>query len=138
MLGISSYTQDYIDACRARVESQLAAYRDLVGAAPGQAVAAFAPVFFDNMVLVLDSYFLHRLRTKEGKDGNPLNEVRVLCTSMLVNGSVLAADRTIRLKPETSVLGLAVGDEISLDEPAFVRLAEAYFAEIEARFLKED
>jgi hypothetical protein len=58
------------------------------------------------MVLILDTYFTHRSRTTEGKDSNPLNEVRVLCNSILENKSVLRADKSIKLKPETSVLKL--------------------------------
>jgi hypothetical protein len=42
----------------------------------------------------------------EGKDGNPLNEVRVLCNSILENKSVLRANKTIKLKPDASVLKL--------------------------------
>ncbi len=87
------------------------------------------------MVLSLDSHFTHRARALEGKDGNPLNEVRVLCNSLVQNGGVLAADKTIRLKPAASVLGYEVGDEIRLTEAAFVRLAEAFFAEIESKYL---
>jgi hypothetical protein len=61
----------------------------------------------------------------EGKDGNPLKEVRVLCTSLMENDGVLAADKQIRLRPETSILHLAVGDEIRLTQGEFLRLAEA-------------
>jgi hypothetical protein len=71
----------------------------------------------------------------EGKDGNPLNEVRVLCTTLMENDGVLAADKQIRLRPETSVLHLAVGDEIRLTQGEFVRLAEGFFAEIEKKYV---
>lgn len=96
MLAVSSYSQEYVVACRARMESQLAAYRKLAAeakkqggpdaAAAASALESFESVFFNNMVLVLDSYFTHRLRAIEKKDGNPLNEVRVLCNSMLHHG----------------------------------------------------
>ena len=38
------------------------------------------------MVLQLEYMFVHRLSGLEGKDGNPLTEVRVLCNSLLFNG----------------------------------------------------
>lgn len=47
---------------------------------------------------------------------------------------MLAADSTIEYRSERSVLGLAVGDAITLDADGFERLAAAYFAEIETRF----
>jgi hypothetical protein len=137
MLAVSSYPQEYIDDCRARVDAQLAAYRDLAAAAgngAGSALAAFAPHVFNNMVLVLDQLFVHRVRKQEGKDGNPLNEVRVLCASLMGNGGVMAADRTIRLTPEASVLHLAPGDAIALGEEDFRRLADAFFDELEKRY----
>lgn len=87
------------------------------------------------MVLTLDSYFTHRARTLEGKDGNPLNEVRVLCASLMQNAGTLADDKTIKLKPAASVLGYEVGDEINVTEADFVRLSEAFFAELESRFV---
>ena len=72
-----------------RRSSQCSAYEELLSKARGlsgpkrsqldSVVKAFEPVFFNNMVLVLDNYFVHRSRTIEKKDGNPLNEVRVLC-----------------------------------------------------------
>jgi hypothetical protein len=144
MLSVSSYKQEYVDACRARVKAQLAAYKHLRQTASAQAgkdVAAldeafesFDAVFFDNMVMTLDEYFVHRARTMELKDGNPLNEVRVLCSSMMLNDGILAVDKTIKLKPGTSILGYQAGDEIKLDESGFTRLAEAFFTEIERKY----
>ena len=51
------------------------------------------------------------------KDGNPLNEVRVLRNSMLNNNNIVCADNTIKLNPATSVLKYKVGDEITLVQP---------------------
>lgn len=141
MLSRNSYPQGYIDECRARVKADVATFNELVAAAKkagkpalDSTVASFEPVFFNNMVIVLDSAFTHRSRTMEGKDGNPLNEVRVLCNSLMENGGSLAADKSITLKPATSVLHHEVGDEIHLSEDDFVRLSDAFFAEIEAKF----
>ena len=140
MLGRSNYDQDYIDKCRDKVAAQVAAYDALASAARNGAkldsqVDAFEPLFFNNMVLVLDALFVHRLRTKEGKDGNPLNEVRVLSESLMENDGVLAGGKSIKLKPESSILHLEVGDEIAVDASGFQRLAEGFFAEMEARYV---
>ena len=144
MLSVDHYPRTYVDGCRARVETQIAAYRELIAAAKdldrsdttrlGAAIATFEPLFFNNMVLVLDDSFLHRSRNMEGKDGNPLNEVRVLCNSLLNNGGVLAADKQIKLDPAASISKYQVGDEIKLSETDFIRLAKAFFAEIERRY----
>jgi hypothetical protein len=140
MLGVSNYTQDYVDDCRTRVDEQLAAYRALRdrardGDGTEAAVDAFEPRFFNTMILALEGSFVHRLRTKELKDGNPLNEVRVLATSIMSNGGVLAADKQIKLKPDSSVLGLDVGDPIALDAYDFTRLSDAFFAEIQRKYI---
>jgi hypothetical protein len=144
MLGKNSYEQHYVDECRCKVEAQLEAYHALVavarkgsgsGARVGETIEAFDRAFFNNLVLVLDAMFVHRLRAQEGKDGNPLNEVRMLCTSILQHAGVLTADSTIKYKSESSVLKYQIGEQISLDDAAFSRLAEAYFDEIEARFV---
>ena len=141
MLAVTTYDQDYIDECRSRMEAQLDAYRALVSAAAKDnrsatrsAVESFTPLFFNNLTLVLDNYFVHRTRAIEGKDGNPMNEVRILCDSILNNHGVLRADKGIKYQPETSVLKLGVGDEITLDEAQFRLLFEAYFAAIEQKF----
>ncbi len=134
MLSVTTYPQDYVDARREAVRAQLAAYADLVKRAPTGAADAFEPGFGEAMVLALDASFCHRSRTLELKDGNPLNEVRVLCGSILENGGVLLKDRQIRLNPETSVLGYAPGDEIRLGPEDVARLAEAFLNEIEVKF----
>lgn len=87
------------------------------------------------MVLVLESSFMHRSRTIEKKDGNPLNEVRVLSRSLVENDGVMGVDKTIKLDPGTSVLRYQVGDRIRVRESDFVRLSKAFFAEVEAKFL---
>lgn len=136
MLGVRTYSKEYIDQCKAKVASDVGAYRQVASAASSQtdAVAQFEPAFFNNMVLVLDSLFVHRLRTVEGKDGNALNEVRVICESIQENGGVLKADKSIKLTPEKSVLGLEPGKPIELNADGFEQLAEAYFGEIERKF----
>jgi hypothetical protein len=138
MLGVKTYERDYVDACRARVRAELDAYDALAAAARAAGVNGpidtFEPQFLRSMVLVLDQCFVHRLRGVEGKNGNPLNEVRVLAASILENEGVLVADKTIKPKPESSVLGLSEGDPIVIGKPEFDRLADGFFAEIEARF----
>ncbi len=142
MLGMKTYTPDYIDACRARVDADLRAYRKQVGEAPSK---EFEAHFFNDQVLLLDYMFVHRLSGIEGKDGNPLNEVRVLCNSLLLNQGKLQVEKLpgwpnsavakLTLPPENSLLKLKVGDEVKLTEADFVRLSEAFFAEIEKKYL---
>jgi hypothetical protein len=52
----------------------------------------------------------------EGKDGNPLNEPRVLRDSLMLHDGRLCAHRSIKLSPVASVLKLQVGDEVGLNE----------------------
>src|SRR5437016_14500540 len=82
----------------------------------GPRMEAFEARFFNDQVLLLDYMFVHRLTGIEGKDGNPLNEVRVLCNSILPNQGKLQVDKlpgwpnsagaSIKLPPEKSVLKL--------------------------------
>jgi hypothetical protein len=141
MLGMRSYDKDYIEACRARVEAGLRAYRTHVG---GTAAKELEHRFFNDQVLLLDYMFVHRLTGIEGKDGNPLNEVRVICNSLLYNGGKLQVEKLpgwpnsagsgIKLAPEKSVLKLKPGDEVKLTEAGFARLAEAFFADLSKKY----
>jgi len=140
---MNNYEQGYINECRERVNAQLSAYRNLAAAIDQtqtntkplhEAIDTFEPVFFNNMVLLLDQLFVHRSRVIEGKDGNPMNEVRVICNSLLNNKGKLIADKSIKLNPANSVLGYKVGDEINLTETDFKRLSDGFFAAVENVF----
>jgi hypothetical protein len=142
MLCINNYTQEYIDNCRARVDAQIAAYQTLVATSKTQSVTGFdaaikalEPHFYSNMLLALDSYFVHRARAVEKKDGNPLNEVRMLCNATINNNSILCEDKTIKYDPAKAILKYRIGDEIKLNEADFIPLASAFFAEIERKYL---
>ncbi len=137
MLGMRTYPKNYVADCRAHIDANVKAYRDLLSATRKDAVAAvkaFEATFFSDLVLVLDEFFVHRLRAVEGKDGNALNEVRMLSQSIMNNHGVLQADKTITYDPAKSVLKYAIGDQVKLTEEDFVRLSDAFLSEIETKF----
>src|SRR6266516_7848126 len=123
MLGMKTYPQAYIDACRAKVDADLRAYRTQVDKSPSR---EFENRFFNDQVLLLDYMFVHRLSGIEGRDGNPLSEVRVLCNSILLNQGKLQVEKLpgwpnsavsgLKLPPENSVLKLKPGDRVELTE----------------------
>lgn len=130
MLAVSRYDPAYVALCRGKIGRLLASYAALGKSGP---VEAFDVEFTRNMVMALDNYFLHRQRSIEGKDGNPLNEVRMLCEAIKGDG-VFDRENTIKYDPARSVLGLRFGEEVRLTTDGFARLAEAFLDEIEARF----
>ena len=144
MLGMKEYDRDYIDGCRSRVESQTSMFREVAQAARDHGDADLSGLegaleslefeYFNNMLLVLEGYFVHRLRGVEGKDGNALNEVRVLARSLMENGGTVMEDTQIALDPDRSVLGLRVGEPVRLTLQQYTRLSDAFFREIERRF----
>jgi len=133
MLSVSSYAKDYVDGSRAKLASQLASYRKVAAAKPLE-IDAFERQFFNHLILALDHYFLHRSRNMEGKDGNPLNEVRMLCNAIMENKDRMSAGKTIRYKPEMSILKFKASDEIRLNADDFARLSAAFFDEIEKKY----
>ena len=139
MLAVTSYPEVYVQLTAAKVDEQLAAYAALAAAVKGNtkaeaALAAFAPDHFNAMLLALDHHFMHRMRGAEGKDGNPLNEVRMLGDAIMEHDGVLQENKTIKYRADTAVAGIAVGHEVKLDAESFGRLARAYIAEISKRF----
>ncbi|RZL76216.1 MAG: hypothetical protein EOP32_29675 [Rhodococcus sp. (in: high G+C Gram-positive bacteria)] len=143
MLGRKNYTQEEVDHAEQSVAQQIAAYTALTDAIAGEVTGKevfaasedFEPLFFNNMVLVLDRYFVHRIRAVTGKDGNPLNEVEIIADSLMNNTGVLCGINVIRYVPDQSVLKLEIGDRIRLGADDFERLASAFFAELKSRFL---
>lgn len=143
MLGRKNYTREELDHCKAALDQQLAAYRSLVDALAGattdpkvnSALEAFEKLFFNNLTLVLDRYFVHRLRVATGKDGNPLNEVEMLCDSLMNNNGTLRDSKVIKFVPDQSVVKLHIGARINLTADEFERLSAAFFADLERKFL---
>jgi hypothetical protein len=144
MQGRKDYTKEELDHAKTAIDQQLLAYKKLVNAIESarsdgkvtSALEAFEPLFFNNMTLVLDRYFVHRLRVVTGKDGNPLNEVELLAESLMDHDRVLAGNSVIKFVPDQSVLKLTIGDRIELTSSQFERLAKAFFAEIESKFVR--
>lgn len=139
MLAVTSYPEVYVQLTAAKVEEQLSAYAALADAVRGNtraeaALATFAPGYFNTALLALDHHFMHRMRGAEGKDGNPLNEVRMLSDAIMEHDGVLKENKTIKYRADKAVAGIAVGESVVLDAEAFGRLARAYVAEIGTRF----
>jgi len=134
MLGMKKYDQTYVEQCRSKIRSDVAAFKKLAAKRPA-GIEALEGAFFTNMLLVLDRLFVHRLRVVEGKDANPLSEVRVLCNSIVHNKGVMTADKSIKLTPATSVLTYEPGDTIELSQADFDKMSKAFFAEIEKKFV---
>ncbi|MFI5960504.1 hypothetical protein [Cryptosporangium sp. NPDC051539] len=132
MLAISKYPQEFVDMARRQIAAQVEAFRKL---GSSESVREFEPSYFNNLVLALEMHFVHRTRAVEKKDGNPMNEVRVLAMSLISNNGVLGEDRTIKLEAETSVLGYRVGDVIAIREDQFVALAKAFFDDLETKYV---
>ena len=141
MAGGKRYTRDELDQARAAIGHQVAAYRELDAAVTGDtpdaveltALEAFEPLFFNNLTLTLDRYFVDRVREGIGKHGGALDELTLLVDSLMNNGALLRADDATVYRPDESVLGLHIGDRIRLTAPQFERLATACFEEIRAR-----
>jgi hypothetical protein len=121
--------------CSVRVDEQLSSYAEIKEAAGEcNGIISFESIFLENMVLSLDSLFGHRARGNEGKNGNPLNEVRMICGSLMKGESRLLPDSTIKYDPARSVLGTAIGEQIPWTPAGIGRLCHAFLAEIETRY----
>jgi hypothetical protein len=144
MLGRKDYTQEELDQAAGAMSQQLAAYKKLLSALMGAtddpqvaaALEGFEPLLFNNMTLALDRYFVHRLRSTTGKDGNPLNEVELLADSLMNNGGELRTNNVIKYSADESVLKFNPGDPIKLSAADFERLSKAFLSELDTRFVQ--
>lgn len=124
MLLRTGYDRRYVGACR---ESVGAAVEELRRVGAGSAA-------WNQLVPALDRWFAIRNPKVEGRDGNPINEVRVIAESVTEHGAVMTVPKGIKLEPEASVLGFDAGEELSLDGDAFERLFDAFLVEVEEKF----
>lgn len=128
MQSVKTYSSEYIDQCKKQFNADLDKFDALsLPKATEHVVAKY-------LLFGLELMFVHRLRGQEGKDGNPLNEVRILCDSLFNNKGVLLVDSGIQYKEEKTVLGVPLGGEIMLTFAHVKTLSDAYFCEIEKRF----
>jgi hypothetical protein len=148
MRGTRQYDRDYIHACRSRVETQVAMFSEVARAARDHgdadvsglegALESLEYEYFNNMLLVLELYFVHREREPEGADGTALEEVRVLARSLIENGGTVMDDPQVRLDPTRSVLGLEVGAPITLTLQQYRRISDAFLRQIESTFFRTE
>jgi hypothetical protein len=135
------YDANYVASCRDAIERNLQLYDSQVGSRPD---ADFEASFFNTQIMLLDYMFVHRLSGIEGKDGNPLNEVRVLCNSLLFNRGKLQIDKLpgwpnsavsgLKLPADRSILGLTPGQQVQISRDEFIRLSQEFFRELQKRY----
>lgn len=131
MLGRKTFTRDELDAGRAATTAQLDALDQLPKTkADAQAELAAA------IVLAMDRRYVHRVRATSGKDGNPLNEVELIAEAFLDHGGVFTTNNVIKHVPEKTVLHLADGDQVRLTPADARTLADAFYVELQTRFVE--
>jgi hypothetical protein len=144
MAGMRDYDdseQDYVDACRSRSETQAAMFREVAQAARDHgdadvdllegALASLEYEYFNNMLIVLEGYFGERSRALVGR-GGAVDEVRAVVRSLMEDGGTFVPDPRSPLDPTRTVLRLAPGDPIRLTLQQYMRLADAFFRQVEA------
>lgn len=124
MLGRKNYPREYIERCQRDIEAQIAEFNDLP-----PVTSSFATRLAGHLVIVMDACFVNRLRATEGKDGNPLNEVRLLAQSLMY-GDTVVDDSTVTWNQESMVLGLMKGDDLELSIGDVDRLQRAFFVQL--------
>ena len=128
MLGRQNYPREYIERCQLDIATQIAEFREMPPVS-----ASFAQRLAGHLVIVMDACFTYRARDVVGKDGNPLNEVRVLAQSWMY-GTTVVEDSTVKWDTEKMVLGLSKGDDIVLTMGHVDHLQRAFFAELTEKY----
>ncbi len=132
MLGRKTYTPGEIATARSNIAAQLETWRRLVAADADPEAEA---TYFHGMLLALDRIFVHRTHSVTGKGTGPLNETEVLVDALMLNDGEVRGVGGIDYDPDRTVLGLGVGDRVSLDAQGFAKLAEAFLAEVEEKYV---
>jgi hypothetical protein len=58
----------------------------------------------------------------------------MLAASILTNEGNLAADKSVRYKPEAAVVGIAIGEPINPTIDQFRALSDAFFATLRSKY----
>ena len=141
MTAAADVSRTHVQACRADLDAQLAAYRNLIAAASkasgmsltriDAALAAFEPGYFNHLLLALDGR-LARAATAGPANSPAVLEVRLLCDGLARHGGVLVVPASAGYEPSRSVLGLDAGDPVALDADDFIALSTAFLDAVEA------
>lgn len=145
MPGRTSYSAHEIEHAKSTINAQLKAYRAVADAAEinpndedlNEAVDDFNSLFFNNLTLVLDRFFVHRDGATAGTDGNPLNELGLICNSLMCHEGVFTVGAELKYLRDTSVVKLAPGDNVNLNVDEFTRLSAAVFIELDEKFAEK-
>lgn len=129
MLAVSRYAPEYVERCRNTFHATIAACGKGLSSTKGE------PLVTCQLIVALEGWFAQRTRGMEGKDGNPMNEVRLLASSITHHGGVLTIEKGLRLTADSSVLGLAPGDVIAPSLHDLAHLVDAFLDAIERTYV---
>lgn len=140
MLGRKDYTAQELRNARSAINAEVTSYRALLDESRKRGVdvallSNFEAALWNNLALTLDRFFVHRLRSVTGKDTSALNELEIICESIMNNAGVLRNGNVIKYNPQKSIVKMNLGDKIELTMVKFEALANASFREIEAKFV---
>jgi hypothetical protein len=140
MPGRKDYIQEKFEHGKASIHAQLAEYkqpvREIASGKGATALKNIGGLFFNFMPLVLDHFYVHRLRMVTGKDGNPLDQVEMICDSLMNNNGIFHDSIVNKYIPDQPVVKPHVGDKMSLSADEFERLSAAFIAEWKCKFLE--
>ena len=142
MFGRKNYTPEELDHATEAIGQQLAAYKKLAQAveatsdpAARSALEAFEPLFCNKHDAGSGSLLRSSPADGHRQRRQSAHEVELVADSVMNNGAILRGNNVIKFAPEESVLKLTVGDKIKLTAAQFERLAKAFLAEIQSKFL---
>jgi len=92
-------------------------------------------VFFNNMTLVLERYFVRRVRIVIGKECNPLSEVELICDPLMNNVGILCGNTVIKYIPDQSIVKPNIGDQIHLTAEELDLALSSVLCRVAGRFL---
>jgi len=109
MLAKNTFDRGYLDACQARIDRQVALHQASADDLPPELTTAY----FNNLVVTLESCFVHRTRGREAKKDSALKRLRDVTEAIVTS---------------------AEEDPVSFGPDDFAAFSKEVFAELEERF----